>query len=426
MHKKGPKLFGLLLYLCSAALAAYTYVEQYDPLLLPHHLSITLLALLCGLILKEIQWRVEISGRTITSIIDFSVGFALLTDPFYLFVYFSLYFLIVHWREKRIHGTFQLWDYFGDTGNLYVSLLTGYILFHSILPSPPPFTIGYILTTLLTETTAVLVSTAIIYVIFKLEDDKTLLIQFREFTKYECLFTIIFCTPGSVFLYYFFSHGEYVGGCFFILIAVAALKSLEKASHSHMERAELESYRKIAYADELTGAYNVRFLKIELNELEKQRETLGLVIGDIDHFKQVNDRYGHGVGDLVLTHCVKVIRQELSADDLLIRSGGEEFTLILKSKTYENCLALLEKIRRKIENTPFRSQGSESAVIPCTMSFGMYFIGKGERLTYKDAIEFADQLLYASKQNGRNRVTAKNGPAENELLRQASGESPGR
>src|SRR5690606_38155397 len=100
----------------------------------------------------------------------------------------------------------------------------------------------------------------------------------------------------------------------------------------------------------------------------------------------------------------------LSEEDYLFRSGGEEFTIFLRNRNYEECLSLLEEIRKGIENTPAVAEYNNKTInISMTASFGLYYYKTNEALEIKKAYVYADQLLIQSKDQGKNRISAKNG-----------------
>jgi diguanylate cyclase (GGDEF)-like protein/hemerythrin-like metal-binding protein len=165
---------------------------------------------------------------------------------------------------------------------------------------------------------------------------------------------------------------------------------------------------KAASTDRLTGAWNRRrFEESILPEIalaHRLRRPVALIMFDLDHFKRVNDTYGHGVGDSVLVHTAQIIRLHLRASDALIRWGGEEFLVMAPGTREDGALALAEKLRAAVATYDFPGAG------PVTMSLGVSEYAVGEGLP--DWIERTDQALYLAKHQGRNRVVAAS-PSEN-------------
>jgi diguanylate cyclase (GGDEF)-like protein len=162
--------------------------------------------------------------------------------------------------------------------------------------------------------------------------------------------------------------------------------------------------RRLAITDPLTEAYNREFLHQYLPqaiELADQRgEPLAVAMIDVDHFKDVNDRFGHAVGDRVLSDVAHRLRAGIRAGDLLVRYGGEEFLALLPGTDRQLALEIAERVRAKLENDPIAVDAQAIAV--------RISIGVAERRRGVDSslelIRRADQALYAAKRMGRNRV----------------------
>jgi diguanylate cyclase (GGDEF)-like protein len=125
---------------------------------------------------------------------------------------------------------------------------------------------------------------------------------------------------------------------------------------------------------------------------------------DLDHFKQINDRFGHDAGDNVLVSTSAAIRSELRTGDILIRWGGEEFVLILPNNTGLQACQALERLRKS--GLGLRPDGT-----PVTASIGVAERITDNAQTWQDLVEKADTRMYQAKQGGRNRVIASDTPA---------------
>jgi diguanylate cyclase len=168
-------------------------------------------------------------------------------------------------------------------------------------------------------------------------------------------------------------------------------------------RAHLEEQRQKALIDTLTGlpnraAWNER-LDQEVGLLQKNRSSLLLGILDLDHFKRINDGYGHLAGDKVLKIIASQLEKRLRPSDFLARFGGEEFVLLLPHTQMADGLALLERLRATIEQCPFHFKGEPVTV---TVSMGITLFKPGERSDL--VLKRADQALYRAKDQGRNRI----------------------
>jgi len=163
----------------------------------------------------------------------------------------------------------------------------------------------------------------------------------------------------------------------------------------------------LALKDPLTGAFNRRYLDERLHDefLKAKRydQKFALVSADIDHFKNINDSYGHAFGDLVLIEIVQIIQSVIRKTDYIARIGGEEFIIVCHCSDETGGMELAEKMRKTIETSPFRFEGNN---IPVTMSFGVvnYF---SEVKSVDELIRISDDRLYAAKNAGRNKVIYK-------------------
>jgi diguanylate cyclase (GGDEF)-like protein len=166
----------------------------------------------------------------------------------------------------------------------------------------------------------------------------------------------------------------------------------------------------LATTDSLTGCMNRRHFMLraeeEIARARRARHKLTLMVLDIDHFKQVNDRYGHPAGDAVIRSVARITGSCLRATDLLGRLGGEEFVMLLLDTGHDPAMAVADRIRARIAETPL---AVEDAVIPVTVSIGLAELQ--EALDFDQVYALADGALYAAKQSGRNRVMSSRPPA---------------
>jgi len=154
-----------------------------------------------------------------------------------------------------------------------------------------------------------------------------------------------------------------------------------------------------ANTDELTGLYNRRFFNIELNNLVGIKQRGCLFLFDIDHFKVLNDNYGHQAGDKVLVELANMMRIFFRQNDVLVRWGGEEFAVFIKDIPNEVVLQKLEAFRQYIE-----SHATDQQPYAFTVSGGVTNVRPDDDLTC--LVQRADQRLYQAKQSGRNRIVS--------------------
>lgn len=172
-------------------------------------------------------------------------------------------------------------------------------------------------------------------------------------------------------------------------------------------RLSREQLQIVQFTDPLTGLLNRRGFEDagarELSRVARTGEKAGLVIIDIDKFKNINDTYGHPAGDDVLRELAGILRDETRTLDHVFRFGGEEFGIILPHTQHDEMLLTTERIRREVERNHFRAMPEAGAV---TISLGALSISPSKRPTLDDVYPVADALLYRAKQEGRNRVVA--------------------
>jgi diguanylate cyclase (GGDEF)-like protein len=171
------------------------------------------------------------------------------------------------------------------------------------------------------------------------------------------------------------------------------------------------SLKQLALHDQLTGAYNRGYLDRQLSK-EIQRSwryghPLSIIMCDIDHFKKVNDNYGHQAGDLVLKEFVTRINRSIrNENDWVARYGGEEFVIALPETDAAGCSVVAERMRERIAFSP---DGADSSPLKISASFGTVTLrpeSQSVRTSPADLIQRADICLYQAKQTGRNRVVA--------------------
>jgi diguanylate cyclase (GGDEF)-like protein len=204
------------------------------------------------------------------------------------------------------------------------------------------------------------------------------------------------------------SHGSPMGlvsDGWVILLSIALLNgTLALYRWLQKQHLTVQTLQAQASTDALTGLLNRRHfdqqLTIEIARARRHNSPLSLVIMDIDHFKQINDQFGHSIGDLLLKELGAVILEQIREHDAAARYGGEEFALILPETTAEAACEMLERVHRSIGNHTF---GLPQHPLGITLSVGIASFNPHEDVIF-NLIERADIALYAAKHNGRNQV----------------------
>ena len=169
----------------------------------------------------------------------------------------------------------------------------------------------------------------------------------------------------------------------------------------------LESTKEQANVDELTGLYNRRFLEEYARKLiamaRRKEQPLGVIMMDLDHFKECNDIYGHETGDRILRHFARTATRAIREANLAARYGGEEFVVMLPDTGQQSCMIVAERIRQAVERMVVPS-GTEKPLPQVTVSLGVaIYPDHGHAL--EEVLLAADKALYESKRAGRNRTT---------------------
>jgi diguanylate cyclase (GGDEF)-like protein len=186
-----------------------------------------------------------------------------------------------------------------------------------------------------------------------------------------------------------------------LVIAPVALLLCVAVLSTPLMRSDIQ-HRSDAVIDQLTGMLNRKALSTRVGELAQQSEltgeSVGIVVGDLDHFKEINDTRGHSVGDVVLKEVAYQMRKQLRAFDLAYRLGGEEFLILLPGSDLKQSAELAEQLRDAI------AANNVAGGVAVTMSFGVGASHQGEPFDYAKVFQAADAALYRAKRNGRDQV----------------------
>ena len=192
-------------------------------------------------------------------------------------------------------------------------------------------------------------------------------------------------------------------------LAARVRTQIRRKRYTDYLRSNLDHSLELAVTDQLTGLHNRRYMVGQLEALMRRAsqggEPVSVLVIDIDHFKKVNDSFGHDVGDEVLSEFAVRLASNVRAIDLPVRHGGEEFVVVMPDTDLEDARRIAERIRLHVAGAPFRVMGGEE-LLAVTISIGVASsIGEGD--TPQAIVKRADEAVYEAKSRGRNRVIAR-------------------
>jgi diguanylate cyclase len=180
----------------------------------------------------------------------------------------------------------------------------------------------------------------------------------------------------------------------------------DKTAELESVKTKLEEYKRLADTDPLTHIWNRRAFDKEITRIYNSNKGIlfnALILADIDRFKDINDRYGHPVGDKIIQIIADIFQSSVRGGMFVARTGGEEFALIVEGASEDATYEIAERIRMLIEQTPFSSSQTGANYGTVTVSMGICMASEADGP--EDLYTKADRALYRSKVSGRNRVT---------------------
>jgi diguanylate cyclase (GGDEF)-like protein len=180
-------------------------------------------------------------------------------------------------------------------------------------------------------------------------------------------------------------------------LAATIRPAIDQYLHDHLQARRVSDLRRAAFTDPLTGLGNRRALETSIPVSD-----YALISLDLDHFKEVNDAFGHSSGDLVLTHVADILTASIRGDDMAYRMGGEEFLIVLPHAGTELAAQVAERVRLGVKSLDLAGLAPDGRM---TISLGIEAVVDGDKADFASALERADSALYESKHAGRDRVT---------------------
>lgn len=378
-----------------------------------------LTALVCYLLFTLLYFNLRIFSKKGNMNIDYgtsySMSFVLFAGPLGLLIYQSVYqiALYIYKKKTKTADNEEFMDLFYNIGAFVLANSLAFYLFMYIFPSIENMAVLYwLLITVLVFGTTLLTDAFLVIIFYFLGEIKTKQ-DIVDFYKSRSLLDTGKVTLTNALLFIFLMQGMWeVIVAFFILDYLVSRSFLVK-TQSLQDRAERDKFEQMAYTDFLTAIPNRAFMDKKMDVLQESNEFLGIVVADIDHFKHINDTYNHAVGDVVIQHFAVFIQNGLEEEDYVFRSGGDEFTLFLRNRSYQDAVNFVKALQMGVERSNVGTNfNNDSVPIHYTASFGLYYYQATKNLTLEKAQIHADNLLLQAKKLGKNRINVKDGTVD--------------
>ncbi|NIK13749.1 diguanylate cyclase (GGDEF)-like protein [Saccharococcus thermophilus] len=342
--------------------------------------------------------------------INYSLSFAIFAGPLGLFIFEALFRLTEHITKKWLktaepdewlHTIYNI-------GSFVTFNSLAFYLYHLLYPFFDRIPFGFWLLLFLLIVIVSLLTDIGLIIVFHIVGDIRTWQEAIDFIKTRSWFDMGKASLTNGLLLIFLEEKRWGMLISLFLLNYFVSRSFFSKSQSIQHKIERDQFEKMAYTDFLTGVHNRAFMDKKIAELNQTNEWMSVVVADIDNFKKINDTYNHAVGDQVIRHFASTLQRFLNKDDFLFRSGGEEFTIFLRNRTFEESVQLVETILQAIrESVVYVEYEAEERLISYTSSFGLYFFQTGGHVSIEKAYVYADQLLLQSKNCGKNRVSVK-------------------
>ncbi|MCM3766772.1 GGDEF domain-containing protein [Neobacillus niacini] len=345
--------------------------------------------------------------------ISYDLSLVLFAGPLGLFIFETIYRFTIYFYRKltKTADPSEFTDTFYNIGSFVMTNSLAFYLFRLLYDNFQSIPFGFwILVFLLACITSYLSGTFMVIVFLIIGELKSSKEAFDFIFKRVSFLDFGKVAISNGLLYLFLKDGKWELLIIVFLLNYVVSRSFYEKSQNIQTKLERDKFEQMAYTDFLTGVHNRTFMDKKMAELSESGEKMGIVVTDIDKFKGINDTYNHAVGDRVIQHFAATLKSFLDEDDYLFRSGGEEFTLCLRNRNFEETVALVHKIQSAIESSSVNTEyNGESISIHYTASFGLYYYKVNEYISMEKAYILADELMFDSKQLGKNRVSYING-----------------
>lgn len=347
--------------------------------------------------------------------ISYGLSIGLFAGPLGVFIFEGVQRFIVYFIRKltKTADDEEFIHTFYNIGSFSLNSAIAYFLFSWLYPSFQHIPLGFWLLIVLLVCVVSLLSDSYLIAIFSMKGEINSVKDAIDFIKTRNVLDMGKTAFSNGLLFLFLQEQRWEMLLALFLLNYLVSRSFFEKTNLLQHKMERDKFREMAYTDFLTEVHNRAFMDHVMNDLDKTNEKIGIIVCDIDTFKRINDSYNHAVGDRVIQQFATCLRQQLNDEDYLFRSGGEEFTIFLRNRSYQECLELVEAIRQSVSNNPALAEfKNEQIAISYTASFGLYYHKASEFEDMKSAYVHADNLLFQAKEQGKNRFDAKNGVAE--------------
>ncbi|MFD2043649.1 GGDEF domain-containing protein [Ornithinibacillus salinisoli] len=347
--------------------------------------------------------------------VTYSLSIGLFAGPLGIFIFETLYRTTVYFIRKftKTADPDEFLHIFYNIGSFALNSSIAFFIFHKIYPFFDAFPLGYWFVIIILVIIMSLLSDFYLIALFSFMGDIKNIKDAIDFIKSRNVLDMgkIAFSNGLLFMFLLNQQWEMLVGLFLLNYLVS--RSFMEKNQSIQHKVERDKFEQMAYTDFLTEVYNRAFMDKTMNELNETGEKIGIIVTDIDSFKRINDTYNHAVGDHVIQHFAATLQGYLREDDYLFRSGGEEFTIFLRNRNYNECVALAERMKDGVRDNPAAAEYKSYPIqIQHTASFGLYYYITCEAVEIKKAYVYADQLLLKAKDMGKNRLISKNGVSD--------------
>lgn len=340
---------------------------------------------------------------------NFGFVLILITNPFIHFLYQVILESYLIFKDKQVKEGEKKWEFLYNLSVFHILNTHVYYVFQYLFKAETEMHVSaeiILFVSIFLSLTSVLSRlSALLYLYLGKDIPKGF--KVGQFLSNQLVNIVCMSVPVYLFVLYFYSVQEYLGVIVSLFVYIFTSKILYQVGKTSKEKTELRVYKEMANKDPMTGCYNRRYLNEKLNDIRESRDNYAIVTTDIDNFKKVNDTYNHDIGDKVINHFVTTVKDSLKEEDVLVRSGGEEFLILLKQNDYswKEIINKIENLRIKVSASPVLVDFKDEQVkITYTSSFGVSFYN-GETNCIEELIIKSDNLLYVSKNSGKNRVS---------------------